>query len=102
MLDMIDITIDRRFLLAWANQDSIDANDAAAFPHHLDLFVAHVAFDVAIPPRVGVGNDQRFRGDLEDFVEAGRADVSEIDDYPEPLAFADYIPAERGQAIAGR
>src|ERR1700730_14020711 len=56
MLNMIDIPVERRLLLAWTHEHGIDPDDAAPFTNHPDLFVTRIAFDVVIPPRIAVGH----------------------------------------------
>src|SRR4051812_37242116 len=102
MLDMIDVTIERRFFLVRADEDSVDSDNAAAGANRFDLFVGHVPLDVVEFSRVRVRNDHGFSRDGENIVEAGRTNVGEIDDDAELFAFANYVAAERREAAARR
>src|SRR3954452_2907576 len=59
MLDMVDVTIERRFFLVRADQDRVDADYAAARANRLNLFVSNVPLDVVKFSRVRVRNDHR-------------------------------------------
>src|SRR6266487_835145 len=61
VFEVIDVTIESRFLLLRANEYRVDADDAATRADHFDLFIADVAFDVVKIPRVRVRNDEWLR-----------------------------------------
>src|ERR1700730_2150035 len=94
VLDVVDVTIERRRLLVRANQNRIHTDHATASADHLDLLIADVALDVVKFPGVRVGNNQRFGCEIDNLLEAGRIDVGQIDNDAELLAFADEIATE--------
>ncbi len=102
MFDMIDISIQGGFFFSRANQDGVDANDATAFAHQLDLFVANVALEVVITARVGVRNDERPGRHRAEIVEAPRINMREVEEKAELFAGVDEIATKRGQAFVRR
>jgi len=54
VFDMVDITIDRRFLFARPNENRVDANHSTTLSDHPDLLVTDVAFDVVESASVAV------------------------------------------------
>jgi len=100
--DVVDVTVERRFFLAGADEHGIDPDHATARADGLDLLVGYVAFDVVIFSRVRVRDDHRLRRHLHDVVEPGGADVSKIDDDADALAFLDHLAAEWRESIARR
>src|SRR5438045_6624492 len=61
VLDVIDVAIECAFFFSRANEDGVDADDAAPFTDHLDLFVANVALDIVIPAYVRVCHTELLR-----------------------------------------
>src|SRR6266480_1664593 len=102
MGDVIDVTVEGGFFLVRTDEHGIDPDHSPARADRLDLLVGHIAFDVVIFSRVCVRNDYRLRRHLDNVVEPGRADVSEIDDNADALAFPDHIAAERREPVARR
>src|SRR2546423_5463405 len=100
--DMVDVTIEGRFLLVRTNEHRVNPDHSIARADRFDLFVGDVAFDVVIFPRVRMRDDDRLRCYLDDVVEAGRTDVSEVDDDTEFFAFANDIAAKRRESAAWR
>src|SRR4051812_27039753 len=102
VLDVIDVAIERRFFLVRTDQDRVDPDDAAPRANGFDLFVADIALDIEIFSRVRVRDDDGPRRYLDDVVEPGRADMRQVDDNSQPLAFANDIASERRKPIARR
>ena len=102
VLDVIDVTIECAFFFSRANEDGVDADDAAPFTDFFDLFVADVALYIVIPAYVRVGHNGRLCCDGENLVKPGWIDVCEINHYSERLAFAHYIPTKRSEPLWGR
>src|SRR5437588_1266190 len=102
VLDVVDVTICRRFYRMRTDQHGVDADDATARADGFDLFVGHVPLDVVIFSRVRVRNDHRLRRHLDDIVESRRADMGEVDDDAELFAFANYVAAEWRQPVTRR
>src|ERR1700720_4367075 len=99
MLNMIDIPVERRLLLAWTHEHGIDPDDAAPFTNHPDLFVTRIAFDVVIPPRIAVGHDERSRRERENLIEAHRVNVGEINHHAERFTGLNQVAPKAGQTI---
>ena len=102
MLDVIDITIECRFFCARAHQHSVYSNHPAPFADHFDLLVADVALDVVITPRIRVRNDGGSSRELQNFFEARRVDVGQIDNQTKRFAFPHDFAPKRSQAVARR
>src|SRR6476619_8389597 len=91
MFDVVDVTIEGRFFLERADEDGVDPDHPATRADGFDLLVGDVALDVEIFSRVRVRDDDGSGRDLDNVVEPSRADVGQVDDYPESLAFANDV-----------
>ena len=70
--------------------------------HFLDLLVADISLDVGVEPRVSVGDNERLGRKGENFFEASRIDVGEIDNDAERIARLNEIASKAGQTIRRR
>src|SRR2546423_694302 len=100
--DVVDVTVEGRFVLVRTNEDGVDADDATPRADRLDLIVGNVAFDIIVLPRVGVRDDHWLRRDFDNVVETRRTDVREVDNDPELFAFANDVATEGRQSAARR
>src|ERR1044072_1711307 len=101
VFDVINVTIERGFLLVRTDENRINSDYTAPFADHFDLLIAHVALYVVEFSRVRVRNDERLGREIDNFSKAGGINMSEIDDDAEILAFANKVAPERGQSFWG-
>src|SRR5919106_1587970 len=99
VLDVIDVPIHRAFFFSWAHEDRIDADHAAPFTNHFDLFITNVALDIVISADVRVRHDRRVCCKRENLCKAGGVDVRKINHHAERLTFTHYIPTKCGETL---
>src|ERR1700730_15079172 len=102
MFDMIDVMIDRTLLWVSADQDRVNADNAAALPHNLDLLVSDVPLDIVKLTGVSMRHDERLAGEADDVLEPLGVDMCQIENHPQPFAFAYQVPSKGGEPIPGR
>src|ERR1043165_9800410 len=102
VFDVIDVTIERGFLLFWADENRIDSDHTTTFADHFDLLIADIALYVVKFSRVRVRNDERLGREIDNFAKAGGINMSEVEDDAEILAFANKVAPERRQSFWGR
>src|SRR6266404_1733185 len=100
VFDVINIAVDRRVFGGRADENRVYSDNAGALPDRFDLVVANVALDVVKFSRVGMRNNQRLLGKIDNLVKTFRIDVRQIDNNAEPLAFLDQLASESGESIA--
>src|SRR5439155_25458479 len=59
VLDVIDVALEGAYLFSRANEDGVDADDAAPFADFFDLFVADLALCIVLSAYVRVGHNGR-------------------------------------------
>ena len=91
MFDMIDITIEGRFLLFRTNENGVHPDDAPASADHFDLFVTDVALNVVVTTNIGVGNNQRPFRQAADLFKTSGVDVGQVEDDPEAFALRNQL-----------
>src|SRR6516165_10593629 len=96
VLDVVDVTIKRRFFFVRANKNGVYADYAATGADHFDLVIADVPLNVVETPGVGVRNDDGPVRQRANFVEPRRVDMGEIEQNAKPITFGDELATERG------
>src|ERR1051325_5455254 len=102
VFDMINVTIERGFLLVRTDENRINSDHTAPFADHFDLLIADIALHVVKFSRVRVRNDQWFGREIDNFAKAGGINMSEVEDDAEILAFPNKVAPERRQSFWGR
>src|SRR5215471_16472797 len=96
VLDVVDVTIKRRFFFVRANKNGIYADYAATGADHFDLVIADVSFHVIETPHVCVRNDDGPVRQRANFFEPGCVDVGEIEQNAKAITLGDELATERG------
>ena len=96
VFDVIDVTIHRAFFFSRAHQHGIHADHAASFTNHLNLGIANVTLDVIISPDVCVRHNWWLCRNRQNFVKPRWIDMRQINNYSEPLAFAQHVAPKAG------
>src|SRR5436190_22860027 len=100
MLNMIDIPVDGRLLLAWTHQHRVDSDNTPPLTNRPDLFVTQITLDIMISPRIAVGDDERPARVRENIFETRWINVGEVDNDAECIAGLNQVAPEAGQTIA--
>src|SRR6476659_877915 len=99
---MIDVMVERTFFFSRAHEDGVDADNAAPFTNHPDLFVTDVAFDVVVSADVRVRHDRRLGCDQENLFKASWVDMCKIDNHAEGFALTYDFATNRCQPLSRR
>ena len=94
VLDVIDVTIERRFFFVWANKDGVNTDHTATHAYHFDLVIADVPLHIIEMSGVCVRHDDGSLRQRANFLEANRIDVRQVEQNAEPITFGDEFAAK--------
>ena len=89
MLVVVDDAVDRRVLGVDEAREHVEADDAACCCDAAQLFIGEVAMVIAERSRSGVRGDDRTGRELEDMLDAGRAEMRHVEDDAESVHLAE-------------